>query len=278
MRYLSIFLLGLLGVGFVGLAAADVTESPDAGAKLITKITQGKANITKEFPAVGNLNGYVLTPNGGGGSMIAYADSQGKYMVLGNIIDPAGKNLSAQYNQEYVVSVTAKNALNAAKTSAWFVDGKDSAPHQAYIFLDPNCIYCHLLYKEVFPLIDSGQLQVRWIPVGFLKQTSPGKSAALMQASAKNADTAEQLLRQDELKFDTQKEEGGIQPLSESNKDDQGFFKQVAENTVLFNQYGFEGTPTLIYVDGASGKPAYYPGYLGGKDFQNLVNSMGKAW
>ncbi len=281
--FLKLMFLALPLTFAATLSAATSTASSsslmltlDPGATLVTKITQGKAKITQEFTAVGNINGYVLSPaSGSGGAMIIYADNQGKYLFLGNLIDPSGKNLSAEFTQKYVVSVTAKSAIVDAQKSHWIVDGKDSAPHQAYIYLDPNCIYCHLLYKEVFPLIDSGQLQVRWIPVGFLKASSPGKSAALLQP--KDPATADDLLRQDELKFDAQKEEGGIKAL-DNNKTNSAVFDQVSDNTALFNQYGFQGTPTLIYVDKTTGQPSYYPGYLGGQDFQNLVSSMGKAW
>ena len=286
MNFLKSCLVLSLGLSLTASAWAAAAKAPtqdhgqdpgqDPGALLVSKITQGKALITQEFKANDDLTGYVLTPAAGGLSMIVYTDHQGKYMLLGNIIDSTGQNLSAEYTDKYVTSVTAKAALQDSAKAHWFVDGKDSAPHQVYIAVDPNCIYCHLLYQEVFPLIDSGELQVRWIPVGFLKQTSPGKSAALL--NAKDSATADSLLRQDELKFDAKQEEGGIKALDKSDKGADLAFTQVSENTAFFNKYGFQGTPTLIYTDKKSGKPAYYPGYLGEQAFKDLVNTMGKAW
>ena len=256
-------------------------QKEDLGRRLVLSITGGQVNITKEFKAIGNINGYVLTPKAGGAPVIVYADQAGQYFFIGTLASASGENLSKKYNDQYIVSVTAKAALMAAEKQAhWFAEGKATAPHQVYIFIDPNCVYCHLLYQEVYPLIDQGKLQVRWIPVGFLKASSPGKSAALLKAAG-NASAAVKLLREDELKFNMHQEEGGIQPLDAKNSQDQRWFNQVSENTKLFNQFGFQGTPTLIYEikdDQGSSKPAYFPGYLRGKDFENLVNQTQPLW
>ncbi len=263
---------------FISTAFAAIPSDlakQDAGAKMILNLTHGKALITQEFQAVGNINGYVLSPKEGGQSVIIYADKDGQYMFMGSLMDSTGNSLSNNFNQKYVVSVTAKAALKEAAGTTWFVDGKDSAPHKAYILLDPNCIYCHKIYQEVFPMIDSGALQVRWVPVGFLKETSAGKSAALIQAAqTKGALAADQLLRTDELEFDTQHEEGGIPVLNNNDKDAKQAFAAVTANTQFFSKYGFQGTPTLIYTDNKTHEASYFPGYLGGKDFEDLVSTM----
>ena len=51
-----------------------------------------------------------------------------------------------------------------------------------YIFFDPNCPYCHTLYRNLRPWVGKGGLQVRWIPVGILTSTSEAKAAAILQA------------------------------------------------------------------------------------------------
>jgi hypothetical protein len=50
-----------------------------------------------------------------------------------------------------------------------------------YVFMDPNCIFCHYAWKAFQPYEAAG-LQVHWIPMGFLKPDSAGKAAALLQA------------------------------------------------------------------------------------------------
>ena len=120
-----------IGTAFAGIPS-DLTKQ-DAGAKVILNLTHGKAVITQEFQAVGNINGYVISPKEGGQSVIIYADKDGQYMFVGSLMDSAGNSLSNNFNQKYVVSVTAKAALKDAASTTWFVDGKDSAPHKAYI-------------------------------------------------------------------------------------------------------------------------------------------------
>ena len=51
-----------------------------------------------------------------------------------------------------------------------------------YDFFDPNCIYCAKAFQLERPFVDNGQLTVRYVPVGFLTDSSFGKAAAILQA------------------------------------------------------------------------------------------------
>ncbi|MBN6742783.1 thioredoxin fold domain-containing protein [Acidithiobacillus sp. MC6.1] len=51
-----------------------------------------------------------------------------------------------------------------------------------YDFFDPNCPYCHTLYDEEQPLIRSGQLTVRYVPVAYLLPSSASEAAAILQS------------------------------------------------------------------------------------------------
>ena len=51
-----------------------------------------------------------------------------------------------------------------------------------YDVQDPNCPYCHVLYENEIPLIESGKLTVRYIPVAILTPGSLGEAAAWLQA------------------------------------------------------------------------------------------------
>ena len=51
-----------------------------------------------------------------------------------------------------------------------------------YDVQDPNCPYCHVLYENEIPLIESGKLTVRYIPVAILTPRSQGEAAAWLQA------------------------------------------------------------------------------------------------
>ena len=75
---------------------------------------------------------------------------------------------------------TAGQLLDNIDQATWIVEGDGN--HIVYIFFDPNCPYCHKLYESLRPLIGVMALQLRWIPVGMLAESSPDKAAAILQA------------------------------------------------------------------------------------------------
>ncbi|HEV3431938.1 MAG TPA: thioredoxin fold domain-containing protein [Paraburkholderia sp.] len=113
-----------------------------------------------------------------------------------------------------------------------------------YVFMDPNCIFCHLVWKALQPYEAAG-LQVHWIPMGFLKPDSAGKAAALLQS--KNSAV---LLKELETHYSEKDESGGIAPLAHIPPTAQ---TQIDHNMQLFQDLGFEGTPTIIY-QGSGGR------------------------
>lgn len=116
--------------------------------------------------------------------------------------------------------------------------GKD-VKSTIYVFMDPNCIFCHYAWKALQPYEAAG-LQVHWIPMGFLKPDSPGKAAALLQAQ-----DAPALLRELETKFSEKDESGGIAPLEKVPSATQA---KLDGNIKVFQNLGFDGTPTIIYM------------------------------
>jgi thiol:disulfide interchange protein DsbG len=126
------------------------------------------------------------------------------------------------------------------------VEGASGANVKAtiYVFMDPNCIFCHLAWKALQPYEAAG-LQVHWIPMGFLKPDSAGKAAALLQAKDGAA-----LLKELETGFSEQEESGGIAPLPSIPAATQA---KLNGNVKLFQDLGFQGTPTIIYM-GSGGR------------------------
>ena len=77
--------------------------------------------------------------------------------------------------------VMADYLLEDIDQTTWITEG--SGKHIVYIFFDPNCPHCHKLYETLRPLIAKRDLQLRWIPVAMLSETSLGKAAAILQAA-----------------------------------------------------------------------------------------------
>jgi len=74
----------------------------------------------------------------------------------------------------------AESMLRDIHQASWISEGK--GPGVLYIFFDPNCPYCHQLYLNTRDWVREDKVQLRWIPVGILTTTSPGKAAALLGA------------------------------------------------------------------------------------------------
>jgi thiol:disulfide interchange protein DsbG len=132
------------------------------------------------------------------------------------------------------------SAIAQLDSSSAIVEGAtgDKVKSTIYVFMDPNCIFCHYAW-EAFQPYEAAGLQVRWIPLGFLKSDSPGKAAALLDAQDGTA-----LLRENEVKFAEATESGGIKPLNPVSFSAQS---KLNKNSNLFKNMGFDGTPTIIY-------------------------------
>lgn len=74
----------------------------------------------------------------------------------------------------------ANALLSDVNQAVWATQG--NGHRVLYIFFDPNCPYCHELYEMLTPMIGSEDLQLRWIPVALLEESSLPKAAAILQA------------------------------------------------------------------------------------------------
>jgi len=258
------------------LLACGAVWANQAGEHLITKISKGKLAVDSTFKTPFGMTGYVVTPKGKSQRMIMFTDASGKYLFVGNVISAKGENLTQMYNQKYVMGPMAQKAYKDLVHTHYFADGKGSAPHKAYVVMDPNCIYCHLLFKELRPMIDAGKVQIRWIPVGFLKQDSMGKAAALLHAKT-DAERVK-LLNEDEDTFDMHAEEGGLHPLahSKSNMSVASAYSKAAQNNAFFKKY-LQGTPAIFFKD-QSGKVQLIPSYIEKAQLKKAVSQMSSQW
>ncbi|CAB3754198.1 thioredoxin fold domain-containing protein [Paraburkholderia solisilvae] len=166
----------------------------------------------------------------------------------------AASSVAHAADQPAQTYLSASAAAQLDQTSV-IVEGAtgDKVKSTIYVFMDPNCIFCHYAW-EAFQPYEAVGLQVRWIPMGFLKPDSSGKAAALLDANDGAA-----LLRENEVKFSEATESGGIKP---SNPISFAAQSKLNRNAHLFQTMGFDGTPTIIYKTGdgrwadMSGMPA----------------------
>ena len=241
---------------------AAKSKDDSKAAKLIDTVTRGQAKIDESFPSIGGLTGYVISAKAAKGqqSTIVYIPHDSSYAFFGNIIDAKGNNISQTDKQVHIESKQTIKAYAEIHKIHYVTQGKDAAPHKMYIVMDPNCSYCHLIYKDLNKYVENGQLQIRWIPVGFLRPNSAGKAAAILNSK----DQAEMLknLVLDETKFNMAKEQGGIKELDKADSSKKpvvaNAFKQVSENTEFFTKNNLGGTPAIFFID-KSGNPVKSP-------------------
>lgn len=245
-----------------GTASAAATATPPAVTQQIPKALQmamrGGVKVGKSFDAVSGLKGWVLTQPDGQPTIV-YSTADGKYVMAGALIDENGKNLSAMYADTQI----PRPDFSTLEKSPYFIEGPTQNPKAiVYAFMDPNCIFCHLEWKAFQPYIKQG-LQVRWIPVAFLKPDSAGKAAALLESKTPAA-----LMQQLQTKFNAATESGGITPLANPSV---ATMAKIQSNGELMRGFHFSGTPALVYKD-SSGKVQYHPGMVRLSELPGITN------
>ncbi|MHB8453883.1 MAG: thioredoxin fold domain-containing protein [Acidiferrobacterales bacterium] len=131
----------------------------------------------------------------------------------------------------------AASILKDAGSAAWVAEGQST--HVIYIFFDPNCPYCHVLYDSMRPWVEHNQIQLRWIPIGTLMTTSFGKAAAILEA--KNPLAA---FRRNEVGFSKM---SGFGQISEDPLPDDATAKKLKANAELLHRTGNDAVPTMVF-------------------------------
>lgn len=126
-------------------------------------------------------------------------------------------------------------AFRALATAGDIAQG--SGTRVLYVFVDPNCPYCRRTFDDLQPLIAREHLQVRWVVVGILTPTSPGKAAAILGAKHPLA-----ALRYNERHFHYPGG-GGI----EEDLPSDATARRLHHNRELMEMTGANSVPTLIF-------------------------------
>lgn len=208
-------------------------------------VANGQLTILKEFPAASGLTGWVVAPTAKGAGpagkpLVMYTTADGKTLITGMpvLVDEAGRNLSAVYDELHVPKPDFSATYDKLKTAKTLNLGKQGEK-PVFVFFDANCVYCHFLSKAAMPYIDAGA-DVRFVPVAFLKQDSAGKAAALFAAQDPRA-----AILENDAKFRA----GGIAAVEVSPE----IRAALDANSAMMAEIGATGTPAVLYRD-AEGK------------------------
>jgi thiol:disulfide interchange protein DsbG len=237
---------------------------------LLSKISQGNVTILQNFTVNPSIQGFVVTTKPVSDKRgLLYTDSQGQYLVDGNLVDINGNSLAQQDYYKYVQPKAAVNAYKTIAQTAWIQQGSDTATHKLYAVIDPNCIFCHQAFLALEPKIQSGQIAIRWVVVGIIKPDSKAKALAIL-----NAQDPLGALLQNEHNFNEQTEEGGIAPLALTAP---MTTTKLDTNMQFATQNQLMQTPTFFYKDTA-GNMQIQAGMPQGPALDKLINSVGNQF
>jgi thiol:disulfide interchange protein DsbG len=252
---------------FTALAVSPglLLAGSDKARALVNKFVGTQANIVKQFTAVGDVQGFVLSPKANASQKtIVYAQKDGQYFFAGTLVSGDGHNLTQENVATYITAAMAPKVWQGIQKTNYIEQGKANAPHKLYVIAEPNCSACHLLYKSLQPMIKSGQLAVRWVFVAFLRPTSVAQVATIFQAK-----DPIKALQADEANFDMAHEMGAIKPAKNVRASDKA---KVEANMKFMMSNGFIATPVTIFMD-KDNKPQIVRGFLPGKALTDKVNT-----
>lgn len=135
-------------------------------------------------------------------------------------------------------AASAEAVLAELPKATWIAEGRGQ--RIIYIFVDPNCPSCALLYRNLRNLIEPQDLQVRWVPVAVVNPTSLGKAAAILQAKDPLA-----ALRRNEEAYHGETYSGGIEeefPAAATEA-------ILRANERLFARLDIPVVPTMLFED-----------------------------
>lgn len=229
--HLHLARVALVAAGMHTAAFAAVPTPP-----VLDRALAAGLKIVRQFPAASGLTGWVLAQ--GGNYSLVYTTADGKTLVAGVLVDGKGQNLSAQHEERYLPKPDFTAAYAQLEKAAFVAEGAARPRSVIYAFVDPNCPFCHLMWRAVQPYQAAG-LQVRWIPVATLGPTSMPKSIAVLAA----ADKAAAFRRMEENHGKPWVDEGKTEATHPA------VAAAVRANGALMDRFGIGGTPGVVWRD-----------------------------
>ncbi|HWI83288.1 thioredoxin fold domain-containing protein [Ramlibacter sp.] len=142
---------------------------------------------------------------------------------------------------------SAKTAAKAPVTTTaieaeakGFVVGSPMATRTVYVFFDPQCPHCAVLWQAAKPL--KSQAKFVWIPVGFIGETSVNQGATILAAK-------DPIAKMEENEASVLAKTGGISAEGVTDELKQA----VKKNTALLTRFGFESVPTFVALHAQTG-------------------------
>ncbi len=193
--------------------------------------------IRGTLPAPEGYRGYVAEY--GGRSMPLYLLPDGRHVVIGNLFDADGNDLTSGPLRQAIKPKLDASTWKALADSTWIAEGARNPERIVYVFSDTECPYCHQLWQETQPLLADSHVQVRYVLVAVIRPESLGRAAAILA----DPNPSVQLRRHED--------DYGHSPMTPMSQVPTGLKARLAANAALMNRLGATGTPAIVYRDAA---------------------------
>lgn len=146
------------------------------------------SRILQRFPSEGGMTAVVA--DNGREKRLFYVTPDGRALVAGLLFDAAGNNVTDRDLARAGVGNTVNAVSPAVAGKVWqqaqeldvLQDGRGGPT--VFAFVDPTCPYSRALMRKVRPLIASGRLTVRWVPIAILSRSSYGLAQTMYEAKS----------------------------------------------------------------------------------------------
>ncbi len=192
--------------------------------------------IRGDMQAPAGFRGYLAEY--GGSRMPVYLLPDGKHVVIGNLFDAQGNDMTRDAFMRAARPKLDAATWKALEKSTWIPEGASKPKRIVYVFDDTECPYCHRLWERVQPMLAGGDVQVRYIMVAVIRPESLGRAAAVLSATDPSA-----VLRTHEAHF-------GNSPIKPLTKIPASVRAKIEANNALMARLGATGTPAIVYRDG----------------------------
>ena len=212
----------------LAIAALAIAGSSFAQEAVIRK------NIAQRYPELKAIDEISKAPMPGlyelriNGSEIYYTDSQGDYLVAGNLYDTKQKR---NLTEERVDKLTAVK-FDALPFKDAFTIVRGNGERKLAVFEDPNCGYCKRFERDL-QTINNVTVYMFLYPI--LGPDSNKKSEAIWCSKDRGQIWQDWMVREQSIPTSV--------PICDTNA--------LKRNVELGRNFKINGTPTLIFVDGS---------------------------
>lgn len=224
----------------VALSLVSVAASAGVEEQIKNKIVKfiGEKQNVNFFNSVSGMIGVGLTTKTGK-KRVFYATPDGEYLIAGALVETStGKNISMDEIAKHAPKADFGDLVDTIKESKYLITGNPQSEDEIYVFIDPNCGYCHKAYAmiEKDPKVTKNH-KIHWIPVGVLGPSSTNKAQALLGTPAE-----EQYRSMDAMMTKM--------PYQAQMEEMENGASALKGNMQIFSGNGFNGVPVVIKKQG----------------------------